>query len=1505
MSRRFALVPTPRAVPVASALPLAALALALASAVPAHADVAPPVDFRLVLDEPGRAAAAGEVLRGTFEVRVGEPGVLDRYEVVGKGWDVLEIALPGPAFVLTDAVVRIPFRAVPLDPEAPFGLRVRHDDRPATRVWPLGPEARARAGKPATLVARPGTVRVVDGGTRGSTIRVSGRLVYQRPGLDLPPEQGGPIPAQDVPADSVRVILWDEDDVGVGGTRELIWAGWTNSDGEFDSGDHPWSDCDITCDDPDLVLVLSMNTHVVDVHDTSFEEFTYFFELPEIEDFTGSHYHYGELIPGDPAMNVALHMFTTTVRAHRFLETVVGLTPDKVEIEWPELGGGNAGGYYEWWSSEIHVGPERQWEEGLILHEYGHHFLEQWTDPPGSDYCNLYCDGEDSCTGGACEDPGHCNGCPENDQVAWNEGFSHYMADTISRWIESTYTGADGEPFRVLYPRDEEDIAVCCQDGEEYRGEDSEAAVAAFLRDIDDDNFDRHAPLGANEATRDMLCMGPVPIFQTVAASEAWTVEEFLFALSVANVDKADGIRLTADNIEENFGWGVFPPDTQVVGPVVSLDSPTHPLGVGGHLPCIVAAWDPPDDDSNGVCNYRWQWGTTPDLPVGTDSAPTQSLGCKLAETRAFTTLGEKWFGIRTRECGQDVGDPAVFGPFEILDCNGSGLVDICDISCDHTGYPATDEYLACDIPEGACDQPGCGQSSDCNANLAPDECDIADGTSEDCNQNGIPDECEPIKHWNGGPGNWIETNNWREGAHPVDGDHVCIPATGNDDLVVNATSGNTDLEILACGEDLALTSGAQLTLGQASWVNGTLLLSGLNTKLTVDDRLDVHRKMAIQGATTTNAPELLGSGTTWAHDGLNVVSGVAYLNDHDVVLPAGTLSEFAGTLSARGTCSITLEPSALLRYVGNSTPFQASGASQFLIQGNLTVSAGSGSAGIGAPTVVEGSIHLLDGTLEFTDPTQVSGTVTADPGATIQVGCGGQDYLPGSLLQADVVEFTGGGCGARNIRGIYDAGVATHQYSGSPVTFTTEATIVDYGDDILITGGTTTFNATTGGTVTLGTFQIGGTVNLNSGDPIVTDVLTLGGNIWGISPITVEQQLDWPQGRQIRGASTLLTNGLTTIGAGGAAKGLVDRAWSNAGLVNFGGRLNLVGAATIHNLLGGTLNARVDGVLLGSSTPTWTNAGLLVKSEGAGTSSIEPGLTNTGTIEVQVGTLSFRTLTQNAGETILRAGDLAVTSSNFTLNGGSLSGIGTVHGAVWNGGADVEPGLVTPGTLSIDGSYLQTGAGRLVIELGGTAPGAYDRLELVGGAGAVLGGTIAVTPVGSYVPAAGDTFDVLVAPSASGFVAVEAVGFPAGLSARRIDSTVGVTVEVFAPGCQGVLAPGTPGCPDAICATVASDPSGPVLSLARGASCPAGAPYAPGVDMIRGSVSSLSISSGEVQLVIVDPVVCGGTVDSYLWGGPPPAPGQADFFLAREPGGDYGTASTGEPRVPSVGDCP
>ncbi|MBM44541.1 MAG: hypothetical protein CMJ36_05980 [Phycisphaerae bacterium] len=85
-----------------------------------------------------------------------------------------------------------------------------------------------------------------------------------------------------------------------------------------------------------------------------------------------------------------------------------------------------------------------------------------------------------------------------------------------------------------------------------------------------------------------------------------------------------------------------------------------------------------------------------------------------------------------------------------IVDCNGNGVADDCDIangdSSDANENEIPDECETIDCNNNGindADDIADGTSTDCNGNNVPDECDIADGTSTDCNGNGLPDECE------------------------------------------------------------------------------------------------------------------------------------------------------------------------------------------------------------------------------------------------------------------------------------------------------------------------------------------------------------------------------------------------------------------------------------------------------------------------------------------------------------------------------------------------------------------------------------------------------------------------------------------------------------------------------------------------------------------------------------------------------------------------------------------
>src|SRR5262249_19541386 len=104
--------------------------------------------------------------------------------------------------------------------------------------------------------------------------------------------------------------------------------------------------------------------------------------------------------------------------------------------------------------------------------------------------------------------------------------------------------------------------------------------------------------------------------------------------------------------------------------------------------------------------------------------------------------------------------------------------------------------------------------------------------------------------------------------------------------------------------------------------------------------------------------------------------------------------------------------------------------------------------------------------------------------------------------------------------------------------------------------------------------------------------------------------------------------------------------------------------------------------------------------------------------------------------------------SFSLNLQGGSLSGVGVVNGNVVNA-AVVSPGTPT-GVLALNGTYTQTSAGTLNVDLSGTTPGTqFDQVTVYGAA--ALDGTLNVSRLGGYTPNNGDTFKVLTFASRTG----------------------------------------------------------------------------------------------------------------------------------------------------------
>jgi len=1346
-----------------------------------RADVGPPVRIRMPVDSP--VAQTGQLYTGVFEVDVARPGTVEGVRVGARGWRTVDVDVSAVNGAAAAGTLRIPFQAIPDDADQPITLALTFDRRSVSRSFRLGPQAaiERNKGRPSVQV-RPGAPAPPRDGqslsnTAGDsiTLRFTGRVVYDRPeSLD---DDGNPrLPETQEGVHGIRVEVMDEDDI----SDETVWSGLTDKDGYFDSGDFQWDDCDdFGCDDPDLYLVFTTDNHVVDIINASVPgDFRYFWSSADavVEDFEGNFYDFGWVKPLLYTDMPVLHIHNSIYRARLYIEFKSGggyIVPE-VDVLFPD--GDNA--FYSPGSETIHVSLFRRWHEATHTHEYGHHFLENFAANVSPDYCNDICD-DDGCS--------HCIWCEETDHDAWNEGWPNWLADVVTRDYPIEYTFTNGDPYTALVGRSQETTQPCHLDDEFHNALITEGFIGALLADIDDDAQDSRnvstKVLNVVERT-DCLALGPEEIFTVTVAAAPTTPAGFVEWFRLFYPQHASAFYTTAFYIAPEYA-ALFPSGSTDPGTVASATSTSHPAGKGNPLPCISVDWDTPPDSQRGANRYEIAWSTDPDGAEPNMFSPDVFGSCVTVVDGPFR-VGSHYLSIRAQGWDDHWRGHAVFGPFTVTDCNGNGKTDLCEIACDASSYS---KDLGCSIPSSFCAvEADCGTAQDCQPNLVPDDCDIAGGHSSDCNENEIPDECENISHWEGASGPWSDGANWREGSPPVDGNDVCI-GVFPDQITATFNSGILDIGILSCDENLTVAAAAnqspQLTLVEPSWVHGNVALRNSNTVLRVDDRLDIDGLFTWTGSNSVFSAKLKGAGATHAYGGLLIPSSVVHLDNHDLILESNTTSTSLGRIDYVGAATITVRPGATFDHQSDSSIINGGTSSSFINEGRFIKSVSTARLGISAPVQNSGLIHVRAGTLYLSGDSTTTGGILADPGTTMEFVCGGHEFAPGSTIVAENVLFSGGNCGESFIRGEYNVTTSTTQAGGSPVTFTSEATIVSYGADLEITGGAPViFDAVVGSTVHFNSI-VGGTARFNGGDPIVTETLTLQSNgvISGPGPITVNGLLTWKAGTIFRGPGVLHSNGQLTVAAGGAQKTLDDRTLNIVGLAVFNGQFALTNGASVNNLTAGVVDIRVDGNIMTGGGNILDNAGTIVKTSGSETSTVILTIFNTGLIESRTGTLEVRRLTQTAGEILLNGGDFAMyqisTPQPLELMGGQLRGNGTVTGVVNHTGGVVSPGL-SAGGLTVNGTYTQGTGGTLRIEIGGRVPGTeFDQLIVTGTA--KVGGALEVEFIDGFVPLADDTFLILTALVRNGlFTRLDYEGLPSHLGLTFTPSPTSIQVDIF-----------------------------------------------------------------------------------------------------------------------------
>ena len=202
------------------------------------------------------------------------------------------------------------------------------------------------------------------------------------------------------------------------------------------------------------------------------------------------------------------------------------------------------------------------------------------------------------------------------------------------------------------------------------------------------------------------------------------------------------------------------------------------------------------------------------------------------------------------------------------------------------------------------------------------------------------------------------------------------------------------------------------------------------------------------------------------------------------------------------------------------------------------------------------------------------------------------------------------------------------------------------------------------------------------------------------------------------------------------------------------------------------------------------------------------------------------------------------VIANNLILQGGAtVTGSGTINANVNNNDAILAPGA-SPGTLVINGNFVQAAAGVLEVELGGLNQGVnYDLLSVSGTA--TLDGTLNVLYFGGFTASAGDQFNIITSSDIIGDFAT--TNFPTGDSFLALADTPSIGGYQLAIASAPVVStPVTPVVPVAPTPT----PTTPVV------------PAMPAQPVIQAEQGTLSLPSDEVvvlsryQREIIDSVI-------------------------------------------------
>ncbi len=496
-----------------------------------------------------------------------------------------------------------------------------------------------------------------------------------------------------------------------------------------------------------------------------------------------------------------------------------------------------------------------------------------------------------------------------------------------------------------------------------------------------------------------------------------------------------------------------------------------------------------------------------------------------------------------------------------------------------------------------------------------------------------------------------------------------------NSSGTLDVQTGTVNLNNTGRGSGLFLPeAGATLIFSAAYEVDNNL--TGAGTNLLNNGTFTLNGNMngsnvVLNGAGLLASNTVINGGLVWNSGAINAGSVVTVATNRLLVVGSGNGHYLYGTLTNAGTIqllngganlslygscypgaigALVNLPGALVDVQGDDSITAGCGTEPLINQGFLRKSGGTGTTAINVLFTNNGTLEVQTGTVSLNRNGQGSGLFLPEAGATL----------------------------------IFSA------------TYEVDSDLAGTGTNLL-NGGTFTLNG-----------------NINGSNVVLNGANLLASNT------LINSTLTWNSGAVNAGSAvTVATNGLLLLasGSGHALYGIV----TNAGtikLLNGGGDLNLRGSCNpgaigeLVNLPGALVDVQGDNSIAWQCTTELVlNQGVLRKSGGTNTTIIQPTFNNSGTVQANIGTVSFgNAFIQKAGQTVLNGGNLAF-SQVAQLLGGTLAGTGKITGSVSNN-ATICTGP-SPGLLTISGNYSE-GPNRASGRQTGRLPGRHQLRSIV-----------------------------------------------------------------------------------------------------------------------------------------------------------------------------------------------